>query len=62
MLMIIRNCSRIPDPTKPPVRFHDLRHGAASLSGQAVGLDTKFISAMLGHSGHAGTGRSRSES
>jgi integrase len=33
----------------PPVRFHDLRHGAASLC-KAAGLDTKFISALLGHS------------
>jgi integrase len=33
----------------PPVRFHDLRHGAASLA-KAAHLDTKFISAMLGHS------------
>jgi integrase len=33
----------------PPVRFHDLRHGAASLS-KAAGLDTRFISEMLGHS------------
>jgi Phage integrase family len=33
----------------PPVRFHDLRHGAASL-GKAAGLDTRYISAMLGHS------------
>jgi integrase len=33
----------------PPVRFHDLRHGAASLA-KAAGLDTKYISAMLGHS------------
>ncbi len=33
----------------PPVRFHDLRHGAASLC-KAAGLDSKFISAMLGHS------------
>ena len=32
----------------PPVRFHDLRHGAASLY-KAAGLDTKIISAMLGH-------------
>lgn len=32
----------------PPARFHDLRHGAASLC-KAAGLDTKFISAMLGH-------------
>jgi len=33
----------------PPVRFHDLRHGAASLC-KAAGLDTKFISELLGHS------------
>jgi integrase len=33
----------------PPVRFHDLRHGAASLC-KLAGLDTKFISALLGHS------------
>jgi integrase len=33
----------------PPVRFHDLRHGAASLL-KAAGYDTKFISAILGHS------------
>ena len=32
----------------PPVRFHDLRHGAASLY-KAAGVDTKYISAMLGH-------------
>jgi integrase len=32
----------------PPVRFHDLRHGAASFS-KAAGNDTKYISAMLGH-------------
>jgi integrase len=33
----------------PPVRFHDLRHGAASLC-KAAGLDTKYISSLLGHS------------
>jgi integrase len=33
----------------PPVRFHDLRHGAASQC-KAAGVDTKLISAMLGHS------------
>jgi integrase len=33
----------------PPVRFHDLRHGAASLC-KAAKLDTKYISEMLGHS------------
>lgn len=32
-----------------PIRFHDLRHGAASLA-KAAGLDTKYISALLGHS------------
>ena len=32
----------------PPVRFHDLRHGAASLH-KAAGADSKSISAMLGH-------------
>jgi integrase len=33
----------------PPVRFHDLRHGAASQC-KAAGLDTKYITALLGHS------------
>jgi len=33
----------------PPVRLHDLRHGAASLA-KAAGLDSKYISALLGHS------------
>lgn len=33
----------------PPVRFHDLRHGAASFR-KAAGQDTKYISEMLGHS------------
>lgn len=33
----------------PPVRFHDLRHGAASLC-KAAKLDTKYITALLGHS------------
>lgn len=33
----------------PPVRFHDLRHGPASLM-KAAKTDTKIISAMLGHS------------
>jgi integrase len=33
----------------PPVRFHDLRHGTASLM-KAAKADTKFISAVLGHS------------
>jgi integrase len=33
----------------PPVRFHDLRHGAASYA-KAAGTDTKIISAFMGHS------------
>jgi hypothetical protein len=33
----------------PPVRFHDTRHGAASLCKVAK-LDSKYISALLGHS------------
>lgn len=33
----------------PPVRFHDLRHGTASLL-KAAGVDTAVISAILGHS------------
>jgi integrase len=32
----------------PAIRFHDLRHGAASLS-KAAGHDTKIISDLLGH-------------
>jgi integrase len=32
----------------PPVRFHDLRHGAASLS-LAAGNDLKIVQALLGH-------------
>ncbi|OOC00631.1 site-specific integrase [Amycolatopsis azurea DSM 43854] len=33
----------------PPIRLHDLRHGAASLS-LAAGNDLKVVQAMLGHS------------
>jgi hypothetical protein len=33
----------------PPVRLHDLRHGAASLAGQA-GVELKVIQHDLGHS------------
>ncbi|MEU3625808.1 tyrosine-type recombinase/integrase [Amycolatopsis coloradensis] len=33
----------------PPVRLHDLRHGAASLS-LAAGNDLKVVQAMFGHS------------
>jgi integrase len=32
----------------PPVRFHDLRHGAAS-QAKASGADSKYIAALLGH-------------
>lgn len=32
----------------PPVRFHDLRHGTASML-KAAGIDTAVISAILGH-------------
>jgi integrase len=34
----------------PPVRFHDLRHGTASLL-KASGADSKMIAAMLGAGG-----------
>jgi len=33
----------------PPVRLHDLRHGAATLA-HAAGADMKDIQEMLGHS------------
>ncbi|WP_370382256.1 tyrosine-type recombinase/integrase [Catenulispora sp. GAS73] len=33
----------------PPIRLHDLRHGAASLA-LAAGVDVKVVSEMLGHS------------
>lgn len=33
----------------PPVRFHDLRHGAASLC-KAAKLDSRYIAGLLGHS------------
>ncbi len=36
----------------PPIRFHDLRHGAATLSF-AAGNDMKTTSAMLRHSSQA---------
>jgi hypothetical protein len=36
--------------TLPPIRLHDLRHGAASLTYRAT-RDLKLVSEMLGHSG-----------
>jgi integrase len=33
----------------PPIRLHDLRHGAVTLA-LAAGVDTKVVSAMLRHS------------
>jgi integrase len=38
----------------PPIRLHDLRHGAATLA-RAAGIDLKTISAILGHSSYAFT-------
>jgi integrase len=38
----------ITDSGLPPVRLHDLRHGAATLA-YAAGADTKDIQEMLGH-------------
>jgi integrase len=37
------------DTDLPPIRLHNLRHGAASLS-LAAGNDLKVVQAMLGHS------------
>ncbi len=39
----------------PPIRLHDLRHGAATLA-LAAGKDIKVVSAMLRHSSHKITG------
>jgi integrase len=36
----------------PPIRLHDLRHGAATLA-LAAGIDIKIVQDMLGHSSHA---------
>jgi integrase len=38
----------------PPIRFHDLRHGAATLS-LAAGVDIKIVQEMLGHARSAFT-------
>ena len=38
----------------PPVRFHDLRHGAATML-KAAGVDIKVISEILGHATSAFT-------
>ena len=38
----------------PPIRFHDLRHGSATLS-LAAGVDIKIVQEMLGHSTSAFT-------
>jgi integrase len=40
------------DAGLPPVRLHDLRHGAATLA-LAAGVDIKVVQDMLGHSSHA---------
>jgi integrase len=34
----------------PPIRLHDLRHGAASLTGYEAGADLKTLQDLLGHS------------
>jgi integrase len=39
----------VRDAGLPPIRLHDLRHGAASLS-LAAGNDLKIVQTMLGHS------------
>ena len=39
----------------PPIRFHDLRHGAATLSQFAAGVDIKIVQEMLGHATSAFT-------
>ncbi|MEY9948345.1 tyrosine recombinase XerC [Kitasatospora sp. GAS1066B] len=39
----------VADAGLPPIRLHDLRHGAATLA-LAAGIDIKVVSEMLGHS------------
>ncbi|MDX3354164.1 site-specific integrase [Streptomyces sp. ME01-24h] len=43
----------LPAPL-PPIRFHDLRHGAATML-IAAGVDDKFVSEVLGHASVAFT-------
>ncbi|MEU6033930.1 tyrosine-type recombinase/integrase [Actinomadura sp. NPDC047616] len=42
-------------PPLPPIRFHDLRHGAATML-LAAGVDLKVVSEILGHATMAFTG------
>jgi hypothetical protein len=48
-------CSKSTARPRPPIRLHDLRHGAATLA-LAAGKDIKAVSAMLRHSSHKITG------
>jgi integrase len=44
-----RFCRLVKDSQLPPVRLHDLRHGAATLA-HAAGADLKTVQEQLGHS------------